>query len=102
MPDLVTTRESRSDEGDLMARPTVNYTDPAGAPSFYPAGQVVGGNAHRRPAHDPVAPRLMCRDLVPAGAAMTVVLTGTVWLWTHYGATVFFETVRGGLVACFG
>jgi hypothetical protein len=23
-------------------------------------------------------------------------------LWAHYGATVFFETIRAGLAACFG
>jgi hypothetical protein len=23
-------------------------------------------------------------------------------LWAHYGATVFFETIRAGLTACFG
>jgi len=25
-----------------------------------------------------------------------------VLLWAHYGATVFFETIRAGLTACFG
>ena len=29
-------------------------------------------------------------------------LAGTVLLWAHYGATVFFETIRAGLTACFG
>jgi hypothetical protein len=23
-------------------------------------------------------------------------------LWAHYGATVFFETIRAGFAACFG
>jgi hypothetical protein len=31
-----------------------------------------------------------------------VALAGTVLLWAHYGATVFFETIRAGLAACFG
>ena len=26
----------------------------------------------------------------------------TVALWVHYGTAVFFETIRAGLVACFG
>jgi len=38
-----------------------------------------------------------------AGAAgIIVALSGTAWLWAHYGAAVFFETIRAGLVACFG
>jgi hypothetical protein len=24
------------------------------------------------------------------------------WLWAHYGATVFFESIRAGFAACFG
>jgi hypothetical protein len=23
-------------------------------------------------------------------------------LWAHYGTAVFFETIRAGLIACFG
>ena len=49
-----------------------------------------------------VAPRAMSRPLVLAGAMITLALAGTVWLWAHYGATVFFETIRAGFVACFG
>jgi hypothetical protein len=39
---------------------------------------------------------------VVAGGAVAAVLAGTVLLWAHYGATVFFETIRAGFVACFG
>ena len=31
-----------------------------------------------------------------------LVLAATVALWAHYGTAVFFETIRTGLVACFG
>ena len=56
--------------------------------------------------YDPIV-----RPAVPvlAGAAAFVlagvlvgVLAGAVWLWTGYGATVFFETIRVGYTACFG
>jgi hypothetical protein len=30
------------------------------------------------------------------------VLAATIALWAHYGTAVFFETIRTGLVACFG
>jgi hypothetical protein len=30
------------------------------------------------------------------------ILAGTVALWAHYGTAIFFETIRAGLVACFG
>ncbi len=49
-----------------------------------------------------VAPRGMSRPLVLAGGAIILVLAGTVWLWANLGATVFFETIRAGFVACFG
>jgi hypothetical protein len=49
-----------------------------------------------------VAPRLTLRPLLVAGAAIAVVLAATVLLWAHYGATVFFETIRAGFAACFG
>jgi hypothetical protein len=49
------------------------------------------------------APSLTSRPIVVAGAAAAVLaLAGTVLLWAHYGAAVFFETVRAGLTACFG
>jgi hypothetical protein len=49
-----------------------------------------------------VAPSVSSRPLFLAGAAIIVALAGAVWLWAHYGATVFFETIRAGFVACFG
>jgi hypothetical protein len=49
-----------------------------------------------------VAPRLMLRPLILTGALVIIVLAGTLWLWAHYGAAVFFETIRAGFVACFG
>ena len=51
-----------------------------------------------------VAPRspLISRPLMLAGAVVMLALMGTVMLWAHYGATVFFETIRAGFAACFG
>lgn len=49
-----------------------------------------------------VAPRLLSRPLMVAAGAVAAALAGTVLLWAHYGATVFFETIRAGFVACFG
>lgn len=49
-----------------------------------------------------VAPRGLSRPLLLAGAVIILALAGTLWLWATYGATVFFETIRTGLVACFG
>ncbi len=40
--------------------------------------------------------------LLLAGTAFILALAGTIWLWAYYGATVFFETIRAGFVACFG
>ena len=34
--------------------------------------------------------------------AVGLVLAGTIALWAHYGTAIFFETIRAGLVACFG
>lgn len=42
------------------------------------------------------------RALVAASIVAAVVVGGTVLLWAHYGTTVFFETIRNGLAACFG
>jgi len=33
---------------------------------------------------------------------VAVIFAGTGLLWAHYGAAVFFETIRAGFVACFG
>jgi hypothetical protein len=46
--------------------------------------------------------RLISRPAVVAGAVVAVLLAGTVWLWTQYGTTIFFETIRAGFAACFG
>jgi hypothetical protein len=50
------------------------------------------------------APRLtgMSRPLILTGAAAIAGVGATVCLWAHYGATVFFETIRSGFAACFG
>ncbi len=37
-----------------------------------------------------------------AAGALGLVLAATVALWAHYGTAIFFETIRAGLVACFG
>jgi len=42
------------------------------------------------------------RPLLVAAGAVAFALAGTVLLWAHYGATVFFETIRAGFAACFG
>ena len=47
-----------------------------------------------------VAPRRAAIAL--AAGVMGLVLAGTVALWAHYGTAIFFETIRAGLVACFG
>jgi hypothetical protein len=49
-----------------------------------------------------VAPRPTSRPLIVAGLVVAVMLAGTILLWAHYGATVFFETIRAGFAACFG
>jgi hypothetical protein len=52
------------------------------------------------------AQRPPTRPMMAARAAVALALTGailgTVLLWAHYGTTVFFETIRAGLSACFG
>jgi hypothetical protein len=50
------------------------------------------------------APRLtsISRPVLFAGAAAMAAAGVTFWLWAHYGATVFFETIRAGFAACFG
>ncbi len=49
-----------------------------------------------------VTPRPRSRPLLLAGIAAALLLGGSVLLWAHYGATVFFETIRAGFAACFG
>lgn len=41
------------------------------------------------------------RVLLIAGAVVVVLLGGTLALWAHVGTTVFFETIRAGIMACF-
>jgi hypothetical protein len=48
------------------------------------------------------ASRPLPRTLLVAAAITLVILGGTIALWAYYGATVFFETIRAGFVACFG
>ena len=40
--------------------------------------------------------------IVLAAGVIGLVLAGTIALWAHYGTAIFFETIRAGLVACFG
>jgi hypothetical protein len=47
-----------------------------------------------------VAPRRGTVVLLAGGTAL--LLAATTALWAHYGTAVFFETIRAGLVACFG
>jgi hypothetical protein len=49
-----------------------------------------------------VATRPMSRPLLVAAVAVALALAGTILLWAHYGAAVFFETIRAGFAACFG
>jgi hypothetical protein len=49
-----------------------------------------------------VAPPSLPRPLLVIVAAVVLIVAGTVVLWAYYGATVFFETIRAGFVACFG
>jgi hypothetical protein len=49
---------------------------------------------------DATAPRRAA--IVIAAGALGLVLAATVALWAHYGTAIFFETIRAGLVACFG
>ena len=48
------------------------------------------------------APHPLSRPLIAVSVLVALALGGTVWLWAHYGATVFFETIRAGFAACFG
>ena len=49
-----------------------------------------------------VASRPLPRPLLVAVALAVAAVGGTAALWAHYGAAVFFETIRAGFVACFG
>ena len=47
-------------------------------------------------------PTSISRPVLLAGASAIAALGAAGWLWAHYGATVFFETIRAGFAACFG
>ena len=51
---------------------------------------------------DILAPPRLSGPLLTAGALVVLALGGTLFLWAHYGTTVFFETIRAGFSACFG
>lgn len=48
------------------------------------------------------ASHALSRPLLAAGGAVAFLLAGTIALWAHYGAAVFFETIRAGFIACLG
>jgi hypothetical protein len=61
------------------------------------------GAAGTLPMPETAASHLTIRPFLLAAAATgAIALAGAVLLWAHYGTTVFFETIRVGLVACFG
>jgi hypothetical protein len=47
------------------------------------------------------SPPTLTRPLLLLGAAAGVLAIVTLGLWGWYGTTVFFETLRAGLAACF-
>jgi hypothetical protein len=49
-----------------------------------------------------LASRPMPRQRIVALGAFAFLVAATLLLWSYYGTAVFFETVRAGLVACFG
>ena len=49
-----------------------------------------------------VAQRPTLKPILAGIAAIAILFVGTALLWAHYGTTVFFETIRAGLAACFG
>ena len=49
-----------------------------------------------------VMPQPRSWPVIPAAAALAVALAVPAWLWVWYGATLFFETIQVGFVACFG
>jgi hypothetical protein len=40
--------------------------------------------------------------LTAVGVIIALAIGGATWLWAHVGATLFFETIRTGFIACFG
>jgi hypothetical protein len=45
-------------------------------------------------------PQSSARPLVVVAVVATVLLTGTVALWAHYGTAVFYEMIAAGIAAC--
>jgi hypothetical protein len=54
------------------------------------------------PMRETFASPVMSRPLIVAGVVIVAAVAGTVWLWSQYGSTIFFETIRAGFAACFG
>jgi len=52
--------------------------------------------------HEIIVTHLTLRSIVLSAVTIVVVFAASFWLWAHYSATVFFETIRVGFVACFG
>jgi fatty acid desaturase len=69
---------------------------------IWPFSLALKRTSREQPMRETVAPRVTSRPLILAVAAIILALGGTVWLWAQFGATVFFETIRAGLVACLG
>ncbi len=46
-------------------------------------------------------PRLVSRPFLLAGAVAAALIGGTLLLWAHYRAAVFFEIIAAGFAACF-
>ena len=49
-----------------------------------------------------VPARTLAWPVTVIGAAVCLMLAGTIALWAHYGTAVCFEMIRAGLAACFG
>jgi hypothetical protein len=47
-----------------------------------------------------VPPRASRAPLVIAATVLGAMLAGTLVLWAHYGAAVFYEMIAAGLAAC--
>jgi hypothetical protein len=60
------------------------------------SGNTMSENAAKA---DGVTPRAA---IVLVAVVAGAIMAGTVALWAHYGTAIFFETIRAGLVACFG
>ncbi len=47
-------------------------------------------------------PSIVARIItISAVSALALLAIAAVALWSHYGTTVFFETIRAGIAACF-